>query len=167
MKTIRLGGVLVLAGMVAAGGGLWAQTTPQNTPPVSPYRSQARKTPGRQAAVKVIPLETAPPSAPTSPAVQAQQKAQDARLLEQQKQQSVQAAQITNQQVQQAQKQQESVQKEVRIQDAPGPAQTGVVPAAGPPVAPANAGQRIQDAPGPAQTLPPLAPATPTTPPPL
>jgi hypothetical protein len=61
--------------------------------------------------------------------------------------------------VQQATQQQQKVQNEVRIQDAPGPAQTGVVPGAGVPVAPVNADDRIQDAPGPAQTLPPL-PAT-------
>jgi hypothetical protein len=84
--------------------------------------------------------------------------------LEQQQRQSAQAAQITNQQVQQAQKQQDKVQQEVRIQDAPGPAQTGVVPAAGAPAAPANTDNRIQDAPGPAQTLPPLAaPSQPPT----
>jgi hypothetical protein len=66
--------------------------------------------------------------------------------------------------VQQAQKQKDAIQNEVRIQDAPGPAQTGVVPAAGPPVAPVNADDRIQDAPGPAQTLPPLPPAAPNPP---
>jgi hypothetical protein len=63
---------------------------------------------------------------------------------------------VNNQQVQQVEKQQQAIQAEPRIQDAPGPAQTGVVPAAGVPVAPVNADQRIQDAPGPAQTLPPL-----------
>jgi hypothetical protein len=115
--------------------------------------------------VEVIPLESAPPSPPPSPTTEAAQKAADQRLLEKQERQSAQAAQITNQQVQQAEKQQESVQKEVRIQDAPGPAQTGVVPAAGPPALPANADQRIQDAPGPAQTLPPPVQPQPASPP--
>ncbi len=64
---------------------------------------------------------------------------------------------VNDQQVQRAQQQLDSRQNEVRIQDAPGPAQTGVVPAAGAPVAPVNADTRIQDAPGPAQTLPSAA----------
>jgi hypothetical protein len=84
-------------------------------------------------------------------------------LLLQQQAQSAQAAAIQNQVVQQAEKQRRQIQDEVRIQDAPGPAQTGVVPAAGPPVAPVNADDRIQDAPGPAQTIAPLPTTAPTT----
>jgi len=107
---------------------------------------------------QVIPRESQGPSAP-APDETAAQRAADARLLQQQQAQSAQAATITNQVVEQAEKQRQAVQREVRIQDAPGPAQTGVVPAAGPPVAPVNADDRIQDAPGPAQTIAPL-PAT-------
>ncbi len=152
---IRLGGFVVWAAMVAAGGAVWAQTSPKISPQGSTNRAKTRKATAKPAAVQVIPLESAPPSPPTPPAAEAQQKAQDARVLEQQKQESAQAAQVTNRQVQQAQKQKDNVQQEVRIQDAPGPVQTGVVPAAGAPVAPVNSDSRIQDAPGPAQTLPP------------
>jgi len=122
-------------------------------------RTQAKVASPSQPATQVIPLETAPPSPPTPPAVVARQKAEDERLLRQQQAESAQAAQVTNREVEQAQKQRDAVQREIRIQDAPGPAQTGVVPAAGPPRLPVNADDRIQDAPGPAQTLPPVAPA--------
>jgi hypothetical protein len=113
-----------------------------------------------------IPLETAPPSAPATPAAVARQKGVDRKLLEQQQAQSARDAQITDRQVQQAQQQRDSIQKQVRIQDAPGPTQTGVVPAAGTPVAPVNSDDRIQDAPGPAQTLPKLPATQPSTTPP-
>lgn len=86
----------------------------------------------------------------------AQQRAADQRLLQQQQAASADAQRITDQQVKAAQKQHDQLQNESRIQDAPGASQTGVVPAAGSPVAPASGDQRIQDAPGPAQTLPPL-----------
>ena len=145
MRIGQGGMLLVVAGILAGSGVGWGQTAaPAKTKKAQPARKKT----------VVIPLETAPPSPPASPAVEAQQKAADQKLLEEQKRQSEQAAQVTNQQVEKAQKQQENVQKEVRIQDAPGPVQTGVVPAAGAPVAPASGDQRIQDAPGPAQTLP-------------
>jgi hypothetical protein len=150
----------------AALGQTPAQTAaPASAAPVAaqkPKVSSTHKKKVQATALQSIPLETAPPSPPTPPAAQAQQKAADQRLLEQQQAQSAQAAQITNRQVQQAQKQKDAIQNEVRIQDAPGPAQTGVVPAAGPPVAPVNANDRIQDAPGPAQTLPPMPSTTPS-----
>lgn len=113
--------------------------------------------------VITIPLETTPPTPATDASFteESREKAADQRLLEQQQAQSSRAAQITNQTVEQAQKQQDSVQREQRIQDAPGPAQTGVVPIAGPPVQPAKNDTRIQDAPGPAQTVPTQAPAPP------
>ena len=107
--------------------------------------------------------ESAPPS--SSQADEAARRAKDQLLLDEQKRQSAAAAQITNREVERAQRQQDRVQKEVRIQDAPGPVQTGVVPTAGPPVVPANSDHRIQDAPGPAQTLPPPAPVQPSHPP--
>ena len=165
---IQLCGFAVWAALVAAGGAVWAQTSTQSNPPASAKRAKTRRTAPKPAAVQVIPLENAPPSPPTAPNVEAQQKAEDTRVLEQQKQQSAQAEQVTNQQVQQAQKQKDSVQQEVRIQDAPGPSQTGVVPAAGAPIAPVNTDTRIQDAPGPAQTSPRVpSPASPAAPPPL
>ncbi len=129
-----------------------------------------------------IPIEQAPPS-PPSPDETPAQRAADQRLLQQQQTQSARAAQITDQQVNTAQQRIDKVQNEQRIQDAPGPAQTGVVPAAGVPVAPAaggngvSGGPAIQDAPGPGQTpspataVPAPAPATqpiqPPPPPPL
>lgn len=74
----------------------------------------------------------------------------DARVLAQQQAQSDKAARINDEQVRRAQQRQDAQQNEIRIQDAPGPAQTGVVPAAGPPVQtppqqPQD--QRIQDQP--------------------
>jgi len=169
MRRFRVGAWAVAGALVAGLGLSWGQNpspTPSAVAPSSPAATVAPKkratrrttVPPASSPVQVIPLETAPPSPPPSPAAEARQKAEDQRLLEQQKRESAQAAEITNKEVEKAQKQQESVQKEVRIQDAPGPAQTGVVPAAGPPVAPASGDQRIQDAPGPAQTLPPPQP---------
>lgn len=153
---------------VGAGGGQSSTAAPGASAANPPTASSAttKKRTARRPAVKPSRTESVPPqSAPTgqphSADAEAEQKARDQRLLEEQKRQSAQAAEVTNQQVERAQRQQESVQQEVRIQDAPGPAQTGVVPAAGPPVAPPNADQRIQDAPGPAQTLPPSVPAKP------
>ena len=112
---------------------------------------------------QVIPRETAPATSPGTAVETPEQRAADQRLLQKQQAQSAQAAAINSQQVKQYQQQQQTVQNEVRIQDAPGPAQTGVVPAAGTPVAPVNADDRIQDAPGPAQTLPKLPATAPAT----
>jgi len=92
------------------------------------------------------------------------QRSADKRLLRLQQAQSAHNATVNNQIVQQANDARAKVQKEVRIQDAPGPSQTGVVPAAGAPRAPTDAGDRIQDAPGPAQTLPSLPSTSPTNP---
>lgn len=92
------------------------------------------------------------------------QRSADKRLLHLQQAQSIHNAAVNNQIVQQANDTRAKVQREVRIQDAPGPAQTGVVPAVGAPVAPTNAADRIQDAPGPAQTLPSLPATLPTGP---
>lgn len=106
---------------------------------------------------------TAHPSRPNETPVE---RAADKRLLQQQQSQSAHAADVNNQVVQQANAQRQKVQNEVRIQDAPGPAQTGVVPAAGVPLAPTTTDDRIQDAPGPAQTLPRLPATSPTVLPP-
>jgi hypothetical protein len=170
--------------MIAGLGGIAAarQTaTPQNPPATGPAItavSPSKPTPkAKPSAVKTtttarpaterIPLESASPTPPSAAAKQqeAQQHAADERLLQQQQAQSAAAAQVTNQIVQTAQKQQDKVQNEVRIQDAPGPTETGVVPAAGPPTVPAaDKSQDIQDAPGPAQTLAPALAAQPATP---
>ena len=101
-----------------------------------------------------VPVSVTPGVAGAS--TDAQQRAADQRLLQQQQATSAEAQRITDQQVKAAQKQHDQLQNEPRIQDAPGPPLTGVVPAAGAPVAPVNTDQRIQDAPGPAQTLPPV-----------
>jgi hypothetical protein len=69
-------------------------------------------------------METAGPSAPARPIAAARQKVADERLLRQQEVESAQAARVTDQQVKAAQVQKDATQREVRIQDAPGPAQT-------------------------------------------
>jgi len=179
---MRLGrvGMWVAVAMIAGASAGWSQTSAPAPATVAGSTSASTATAKKRAArrnkvqpqagarVQVIPMETAPPSPPTSPAMEAAQRAADQKLLAQQERQSAAEARITDQQVQRAQEQQENMDKEARtrIQDAPGPAQTGVVPAAGPPVAPVNADERIQDAPGPAQTLPPLPQAAPSQPPP-
>lgn len=101
-------------------------------------------------------VEAPPAGEAQTSAAAAQQRAADQRLLQQQQAASAQAQQVNDQQVKAAQKQHDQLQNEQRIQDAPGLTQTGVVPAAGAPVAPMNGDHRIQDAPGPAQTLPPV-----------
>ncbi len=95
--------------------------------------------------------------APSTSASSSRQQAADQKLLKQQKAQSARAAALNEQQIQAAQQQSDAQQKQNRIQDVPGPTQTGVVPAYGRPVEPGN--QRIEDAPGPAQTIPPPSPA--------
>jgi hypothetical protein len=160
MKALGFGVLLVGFGLSV--GCVWAQMTNGQAAPASARKTTMHHHRHRHRATRqadqVIPRESQGASAP-SPDETAAQRAADQRLLKQQQAQSAQAAAVTNQVVEQAEKQQQQMQKEVRIQDAPGPAQTGVVPAAGPPVAPVNADDRIQDAPGPAQTLPAL-PAT-------
>jgi hypothetical protein len=174
MLILQISALAILAGMIAPlrGQGTVTQTSGPGT---MTQRTSDSATSGnrkavrhRQSARKVIPIETAPPDAPVP--ASSQQKAADQTLLHQQQAQSDRAAQITNVQVQKAQQQQEKVQGEVRIQDAPGPVQTGVL--SGGAVASPNPDQRIQDAPGPAQTLPPVGyvapsqlPSPPTTPP--
>ena len=170
MKSFHLGISLLVLG-TALGGRASAQTTTQpaqaapstTTQPATATSSKPATTKRKAAQTQRIPIESTPgtPATPATAAQETQQKAQDARLLQQQQAQSAAAAQVTNTIVDKAQKQQDKAQSEVRIQDAPGPAQTGVVPAAGAPVLPApNTSQDIQDAPGPAQTLAPAQPAT-------
>jgi hypothetical protein len=76
------------------------------------------------------------------------QREQDGRLWQQQEAASQKAQEELNQEVERGQKEQERMENEPRIQDAPGPEQMGL---------PAGLEQpeeeRIQDAPGPAQTL--------------
>lgn len=128
------------------------------------HAHHAKKRSHRRATVdsSAIPVIATPGVAVIS--TEAQRRAADQRLLQQQQAASAEAQKITDQQVKAAQKQHDQLQNEPRIQDAPGPAQTGVVPAAGAPTAPVSSDQRIQDAPGPAQTLPPIASPTPAQP---
>ncbi len=141
----------------AAGGAASAQTAP------AAKRTVRRK----RVRTRTIPIEASAPARPVSgmpttgdAATQAQQRAEDARVLAQQQARSDKEAQITNDQVRQAQQRQDAQQREVRIQEAPGPTQTGVVPAAGAPVQP-GPDQRIQDQPSavPGQNTP--SPANP------
>ena len=187
---------VALLGLVMGAGGGWSAQTgtvpaQTGTPPASTGAAPAKKaTAKRQSSAarmrtQRIPIETAPPS-PPGPDVTPAQRAADQQLLRQQEAQSAQAARITNQQVNTAQQQIDKVQNEQRIQDAPGPSQTGIVPAAGPPVLPPAAGSTtpggtpIQDAPvqpqqnqTQSQPQPPTAqpavqaPAPPVPPPPL
>ncbi len=131
---------------------------PSAAPSVPPTRTaKKRKSAATNGQTQRIPIEQAPPS-PPRPDETAAQRTADQKLLQQQQAQSAQAAQVTDQQVQTAQQRIDKVQSEQRIQDAPGPSQTGIVPAAGPPLVPAGGGSAtIQDAPGPTQTI---APAT-------
>ena len=130
---------------------------PATTPVPATNGAKKRKTSSNSGPLQRIPIEQVPPS-PPRPDETPTQRAADQKLLQQQQAQSAQAAQVTDQQVRTAQQRIDKVQNEQRIQDAPGPSQTGIVPAAGPPLIPAGGGSAtIQDAPGPAQTI---APAT-------
>ncbi len=108
--------------------------------------------------------------APDVQAAAAAQRRQDARLLQQQRVASQQQQNELNDEVLQVTRQQQQIQEEPRIQDAPEPpASTGLGPDApriqdAPGPYQGQDGQttpRIQDAPGPAQTQP-----SPTSPPP-
>ncbi len=167
--------VLGMAVLEAGAQGL-AQTAPAQTgaapaatPAPATKAAKKRRTAGNGDSLQRIPIEQAPPSPPRPNETTAQRTA-DQKLLQQQQAQSAQAAQVTDQQVKTAQQRIDKVQNEQRIQDAPGPSQTGIVPAAGPPLVPAGeASPTIQDAPGPAQpvvpaTQPPV-PAQPAAPP--
>jgi hypothetical protein len=168
MRGIRPRSWLMAATFIVGSAVSLAQTTTpqaQNQIPVAKKKTTHHKhATGRTHVVRMESGSTTAIS-PAAAAQDQQQRAADQRLLQQQQAQSANAQQVNDQQVQAAQKQFERAQKEQRIQDAPGPAQTGVVPAAGTPVAPANMDRRIQDAPGPAQTMPqPQQPAQPNPP---
>jgi hypothetical protein len=90
---------------------------------------------------------------PATPAQDAQQRAQDAKVEAQAQARSAADAKVNDAIVQKAQERQDKVQTEIRIQDAPGPAQTGVVPAAGPPVVPATSTAPVTTPPPPGQRL--------------
>ena len=137
------------------------------TQPASSSKNPAHVRRHKRTATQTIPMETETP--PSQQSVQmeaakaAQQRAADQRLLQQQQAESDKAAQINDQTVRQAERQQNLQQKEVRIQDAPGPAQTGVVPGTNQPLQPVPTDQRIQDAPStqPTQLTPNTTPASP------
>jgi hypothetical protein len=82
------------------------------------------------------------------------QRQQDGRLWQQQEAESQKAQQELNQEVERGQKEQEQMENEPRIQDAPGPEQMGLPTGLEQPSQPGSDGERIQDAPGPSQTLP-------------
>lgn len=168
--------------MVGLGAGLslaipaqGTQTSTQVAPTAPTVKKHVRR---RRPRTQTIPVEAMAPArpatAPLSPqanaAAEAQQRAADAKLLQQQEAQSDKAARINDEQVRRAQQRQDAVQNEIRIQDAPGPAQTGVLP--GTPIVPQQTNpqqttppqgqqdQRIQDQPSavPGQnTTPPQA----------
>jgi hypothetical protein len=101
----------------------------------------------------VLPQPVESPPDPQKIAAQAEelQRQQDGRLWQQQEAASQRAQEELNQEVERGQKEQEQMENEPRIQEAPGPEQMGL------PAGLEQTGQeeeRIQDAPGPAQTLP-------------
>jgi hypothetical protein len=115
-----------------------------------PKATQPAATPSRR---MVLPQAIESPPDPQKIAAQAEelQRQQDGRLWQQQEAASQKAQEELNQEVERAQKEQDQMENEPRIQDAPGPEQMGL------PVGLEQPGQeeeRIQDAPGPAQTLP-------------
>ncbi len=179
IRDARLLGLVLGAGMLGAGISCGfaqtgtaptAATTPSVTPAPAKKPAKRRRSANSNGQLQRIPIEQTPPS-PSRPDETAAQRVADQKLLQQQQAQSAQSAQITDQQVKTAQQRIDKIQDEQRIQDAPGPSQTGLVPAAGPPLAPApggtgaSGGPAMQDAPGPAQTAAP--PTAPVQPPPL
>ena len=130
-------GLLVIglgAGLSLVGAAQSTQAGPQMAPATpTAAKKHVRR---RRVRTQTIPVEAMSPARPatTQPspqanaAAEAQQGAADARLLQQQQAQSDKAARINDEQVRRAQQRQDAVQNEVRIQDAPGPAQTGVLP---------------------------------------
>ena len=132
MRRCGIGLSILMLGMVVGVGTSRGQgTTPAAVastpnPPTAPATKRTvRRSAGKPArSTQVIGQEAAPPSPPSSPADEAARRAKDQRLLDEQKRQSAAAAQIANREVERAQRQQDRVQKEVRIQDAPGPVQT-------------------------------------------
>jgi hypothetical protein len=109
-------------------------------------------TPSRRA---VLPQMVESPPDPQKIAAQAEelQRQQDGRLWQQQEAASQKAQQELNQEVEQGQKEQEQMENEPRIQDAPGPEQMGFPAGLEQQNEPGQDEERIQDAPGPAQTL--------------
>ena len=127
-------GLLTGAGVgQSAGTGQSTTTAPAATGAASSSSATTAKRPRHQHRVssqrmQVIPRETAPATPSTSPGAATEtpeQRAADQRLLQKQQAQAAQAAAINSQEIKQYQQQQQTVQNEVRIQDAPGPAQTG------------------------------------------
>jgi hypothetical protein len=112
-----------------------------------PKTTQRAANPPRRA---VLPQVVESPPDPQKIEAQAEelQRQQDGRLWQQQEAASQKAQEELNQEVERSQKEQDQMENEQRIQDAPGPEQMGF---------PAGLEQpeeeRIQDAPGPAQTL--------------
>jgi len=141
---MRLSHFVLMLAVPAATAAAQQSTAPTPNPasatPASPQSAKTSPTPRKTPALQRIPMETAPPTPPnpTAAAQEAQQRAADDKLRAQQQAQSAKDAQVTNAIVNQAQQRQDKMQEEIRIQDAPGPAQTGIVPAAGPPVIPAT-----------------------------
>lgn len=128
-----------------------AQQAQQSTP----RQTRAQRRAARRLAAQQAAARNQPPAV-ISTATQAQL---DQKLLDQQKAQSAATAKENDAVTQKAVRDQQKVQAEQRIQDAPGP---GSQPLPGDPaVQPTQPADppRIQDAPGPTQTLPKAPPA--------
>lgn len=174
MRRLAVEGSVILAVLLLTVG-VRAQGSSSQSGTGSSTTVHVKKTTRRKAKRRVIAMETAPAASPAvtanASATAAQQRATDQQILQQQQARSDKAAQVNDQIVRTAQKQADQRANETRIQDAPGPAQTGVVPAAGPPVAPVNTSApnapRIVEPPTSPPSVPPSQlPATPQSAPP-
>jgi hypothetical protein len=157
-RTFGLGFLtLILASVPPASG---QQNPPQGTTVQTPAPTS---TPVKKVRRKRRPISTQSPRTSQPPQTAAQEELQrqkDQQLLKQQEADSRRAQQQEDADAQKLAKQRQAEASEPRIQDAPGPAQTGVVPGVPPQTQQTNQGPaRIQDAPGPAQTLPAPQPA--------
>jgi hypothetical protein len=125
-----------------------------------PRPSQAPQ--ARRHAAPVVQMPSAAPQ--PDPQLAARQRLQDQRLYERQEAASQKAQRELDVEVQQSQKAQDDMQAEPRIQDAPGPAETGAPPGFLGEPAPGQEAPRIRDSPPPPSQTQPVQPVSPTPP---
>ena len=129
-------------------------SAPANVPPAPAAQPTRRRRSWRNRSANQAPPANTQPSTPPQSAEELQRQ-KDAALLKQQQADSLRQQREQEAAVRRRAKQVQEQQNEPRIQDAPGPAETGALPGY-PPPPPRNDqdAPRIQDAPGPAQTIP-------------
>lgn len=126
------------------------QPTPTASAPITSQTAPTKRTHRRRSST----TSQKPATPPVGPSAAAAQRARDQKILELQKEQSAAIARDQDAVNKKLLQDQQQVQSEPRIQDAPGP---GAQPLPGNPAIQPTAPSeppRIQDAPGPAQTLP-------------